>query len=206
MNISQKGDFKTTEGQVIGVALTSIPDYESVRKSKNIETSRTAEDRVNRQLMLAGVMNPEEKSYCLRAGLAKGFYNFKGRVEDLERVIWRGKCINKKCRESQAATVRMLLDQPDNGADHILHKAKGAVVVCSVCEERMYVTRLCEGRPEKDTGKFHHHCKDCGGLGICTRNATNAHCRYCHHHFDTGIFQTAQCSCKETVVVCCSVA
>jgi hypothetical protein len=45
MNISQKGDFKTTEGQVIGVALTSIPDYESVRKSKNIETSRTAEDR-----------------------------------------------------------------------------------------------------------------------------------------------------------------
>lgn len=32
------------------------------------------------------------------------------------------------------------------------------------------------------------------------------HCRYCHHHFDTGIFQTAQCSCKETVVVCCSVA
>jgi len=22
--------------------------------------------------------------------------------------------------------------------------------------------------------QFHHHCKDCGGLGICTRNATNA--------------------------------
>lgn len=30
---------------------------------------------------------------------------------------------------------------------------QGAVVVCSVYEERMYVTRLCEGRPEKDTGK-----------------------------------------------------
>ncbi|EKU21723.1 hypothetical protein NGA_0170100 [Nannochloropsis gaditana CCMP526] len=69
MNISQEGDFKTTEGQVIGVAPTSIPDYEGVRKRKNIETSRTAEDR---QLILAGVMNPEEKSYCLRAERGRG--------------------------------------------------------------------------------------------------------------------------------------
>ena len=30
------------------------------------------------------------------AGIAKGFYQFTGLIEELDRVIWAGKCINEK--------------------------------------------------------------------------------------------------------------
>lgn len=29
-------------------------------------------------------------------GIAKGFYQFTGQIEELDRVIWTGKCINEK--------------------------------------------------------------------------------------------------------------
>jgi len=36
-------------------------------------------------------------SNCI-AGIAKGFYQFTGQIEEMDRVIWTGKCINEKVR------------------------------------------------------------------------------------------------------------
>ena len=34
------------------------------------------------------------------AGIAKGFYQFTGQIEEMDRVIWTGKCINEKVRRA----------------------------------------------------------------------------------------------------------
>ena len=31
----------------------------------------------------------------------------------------------------------------------------------------IYVTNICHGDPNFDTGKFHNHCKACPGFGVC---------------------------------------
>ena len=37
-----------------------------------------------------------------------------------------------------------------------------------ICEQgRTYVTRICEGKPSFDDGKYHNHCHQCPGFGMC---------------------------------------
>ena len=31
----------------------------------------------------------------------------------------------------------------------------------------VYVTRICQGDPTFDSGKFHNHCTECPGFGTC---------------------------------------
>ncbi len=181
----------------------------------------TPQDRVDRMLQMAGIPNPEEKSACMRAALAKGYYNFTGELAQLETVVWQvshhgvgrrrcaacravpcghdsddepppsttrqGKCLHCQ-KPGQKATLRQLLDQPDDGLDYA-QGAPGAVsrrrltpcvvvgfgtsqmdqnnattvppsvqcvnqvVSCAECRGSFYLTHLCTGRPERDTGK-----------------------------------------------------
>ena len=37
-----------------------------------------------------------------------------------------------------------------------------------ICDQgRTYVTRICEGKPSFDDGKYHNHCHQCPGFGMC---------------------------------------
>ena len=37
-----------------------------------------------------------------------------------------------------------------------------------ICEQgRTYVTGICEGKPSFDDGKYHNHCHQCPGFGMC---------------------------------------
>lgn len=45
------------------------------------------ERRINDLLCRAGVRAPQRTSRCLRAGLAKGLYDFTGKPDDLDKVV-----------------------------------------------------------------------------------------------------------------------
>ena len=60
---------------------------------------------------------------------------------------------------------------------------------------RTYVTRVCEGRPHFDSGKFHNHCTECPGFGICIGDYREAHCDECGKHYFAGL-QGFPCPCQ----------
>ena len=38
------------------------------------------------------------------------------------------------------------------------------------------MTNMCEGEPRFDSGKFHNHCVECPGFGMCIYDYREAHC------------------------------
>lgn len=113
---------------------------------------QTMVDRINDLLRKAGVEKPESTSRCMRAGLAKGHYGpFTGKAEELDVVVWKGPCAGD-CGKQKSATIRQLLQQPDYGGNDYEDGGESAVVQCKNCCGT-YVTGLCDGKPEGDSGK-----------------------------------------------------
>ena len=90
------------------------------------------------------------------------------------------------CKHTLSPALRQLLSQPDYaGSDY---EDMDHAVVCAVegCSGRAYVTALCQGKPEADCGKYHNHCSECPGLGVCIHDYRNQHCERCGRHFSAG--------------------
>ena len=117
---------------------------------------KTAATRVNERLQALGIAHPGSTSACLRRGLGKGLYGWKGGKGTLDDIVWQGGCI--QCGSALKATVRLLLNQPDYGGGDYDEGSEGAPLKCGECEAHMYITRLCAGAPRTDSGKGHNHC------------------------------------------------
>jgi len=80
-----------------------------------------------------------------------------------------GKYADKDCREEDTESEESFYDSDDDEREHV------------------YVTRICEGYPKFDSGKFHNHCTECEGFGQCIGDYREAHCPKCDDHWFRGM-------------------
>ena len=134
---------------------------------------------VDRRLAALGA-DASATSLCVKSAIIKGFIEITGEdKEELNQVVLSSSkgTDDWTCGHPVNATLGELLDQPDYAGLDYEDGLHDATVVCKVCEEdpevdegeggRTYVTRICTGQPEFDSGKFHNHCKECSGFGMC---------------------------------------
>jgi hypothetical protein len=100
-------------------------------------------------------------------------------------VLISGKCPSGCCDHAEVTiTIRDILQQTDYPGTDYEDGAESACVRCpdESCDTGIYVTDMCTGTPQFDTGKFHNHCKDCPDGGVCMSDYRIAHCVRCGHH------------------------
>eukprot|EP01129_Flabellula_baltica_P016312 TRINITY_DN8628_c0_g1_i1.p1 TRINITY_DN8628_c0_g1~~TRINITY_DN8628_c0_g1_i1.p1 ORF type:complete len:278 (+),score=38.89 TRINITY_DN8628_c0_g1_i1:98-835(+) len=147
---------------------------------------------VNKLLKACGIEDPDMASLCLRSAIGKGFVKVTD-SDSLDEVFYRGPCLD--CKEEVTVTVRMIMYQTDYPGMDYEDGADSAVIECGECESRMYLTRMCEGKTEFDSGKYHNHCTSCRGFGKCLGDYRQEHCENCNRHFYSGPMGFS-CSCQ----------
>lgn len=91
-------------------------------------------------------------------------------------------------------SVRQLMVQPDCGDDYEDGDTNGAAKCAAEgCFGSWYVTHMCYGNPELDSGKFHNHCTQCRGNGRCIGDIRESHCPDCGKHYFAGTMGTFPC-------------
>ena len=130
----------------------------------------------------------ERVSCCVKSAMGKGHILLTGDKADLEQVIIEG--------QYEGDTVKVLLKdvlyQPDYAGMDYEDGCQDATAVCSCCDPdnypcKCYVTRICEGNPQFDSGKFHNHCTECKCCGKCIDDYREAHCQKCNKHWFAGL-------------------
>lgn len=164
----------------------------SSKKAPNM-TGKTNTKGVESRLEALHVENVKKVSNCLKKGIQLGYVNLVGH-NPLENVVIEGKC--SSCNEPLRATVRDLLYQPDYAGLDYEDGGQDAPVKCSKCESGNYVTNICYGKPEFDSGKFHNHCTQCAGFGKCIGDYREQHCTKCGKHYFAGLSGFACDNCK----------
>lgn len=144
---------------------------------------------VNDALMAAGYSNPERASSCARKAIQKGFFS----IDNLDEIVFSGSCLC--CEKTLSCTLRDVLDQPDYGGGDYEDGGQQGALQCEDCESGCYVTSMCEGHPQVDSGKFHNHCTECPGFGKCIGDYREAHCSNCGKHYFMGL-SGFPCSCQ----------
>ena len=101
-------------------------------------------------------------------------------------VVGRVSCEN--CSAKISVTVGDVADQDHVGNDYE-DGSQGGGVQCpdESCGWRAYLTSLCAGKPDVDCGKFHNHCTECKGYGVCVGDYRTAHCEGCGKHYFCGL-------------------
>ena len=91
----------------------------------------------------------------------------------LDNVVQTGECF--VCNTLMSCTIRDVLEQPLNGAaDYCDDGGLGAAKCPSArCGQGHYVTYLCLGKAQFDSGKFYNHCTDCPEFGTCVGDLRN---------------------------------
>jgi len=152
---------------------------------------------VNARLDILGV-DSNQVSGCVKVAMAKGLISLTGRKSDLDQLIIEGEYDDHKYE----VYLKNLLYQPDYGGNEYEEGARDSPVICTCCQDdteeydykhHCYVTRICQGNPTFDSGKFHNHCTDCSGFGQCIGDCRNAHCPKCGCHWFTG-FSGMRCT------------
>jgi hypothetical protein len=178
------------------------------RLTTGVNTSSTRKSTSNKAINMSGRTNPKgvdsrlealhvEKinsvSKCLRKGIQLGHIDLSG-DDPLSNVVLDGKCCC--CDAPLRATVKELLYQPDYAGLDYEDGGDSAPVQCTKCQNGNYVTHLCHGKPEFDSGKFHNHCTRCPGFGQCIGDYRESHCENCGKHFFQGLsgFSCPNCS------------
>lgn len=144
---------------------------------------------VNDALEAAGYNNPERASGCARKAIQKGFFS----IDNLDETVFSGEC--QQCNKTLSCTLRDVLDQSDYGGGDYEDGGQGGALQCEDCESGCYVTSMCEGHPQVDSGKFHNHCGECPGFGKCIGDYREAHCSNCGRHYFAGL-SGFPCSCQ----------
>jgi len=150
---------------------------------------------IDRMLKAMGV-DPKYASLCTKAAIMRGHLKITGEVGDLEQVVHQEE---GECGHMIKATLGDLLKQPDYAGLDYEDGLQDATVICEEegCEEgRTYVTNICEGNPRFDCGKFHNHCTECPGFGICIHDYREAHCYRCGSHYFAGMSGFPCSNCK----------
>lgn len=188
-------------------------------KSKSAKPKRKGrEGKIENTLESLGVKNPEGVSRCLKAAISRGHIKILPPEQDpekkygLDQVILTAPCI--ECNELVSCTIRDVLFQPDYAGTDYEEGGMAAPFKCnpkqSVDDEEeeehsnseetengcgigIYVTCMCTGKPEFDSGKFHNHCNRCRGLGKCIGDYRETHCENCNGHYFQGLMGTFPC-------------
>jgi len=168
-------------------------------------------EEVDRRLVALGVApeklkSPEygesEVSKCVRAAIQRGHIALKGEdKEELNQVIFKDNFPDYYCGHSKDVKLCDVLYQPDYGGDDYEDGLLNATVRCEepACKGneaeggRMYLTDICTGRPSQDSGKFHNHCQECPGFGVCIGDYREAHCEKCNGHYFAGSCYKCPC-------------
>ena len=120
---------------------------------------------------------------CFKKGVLRGHIKLDEGTT-LQTIICSGKCI---CcgQPGLECTIGQVLEQSTYGGDYEDGAPDGAVQCEDCCG--MYVTGLCDGRAEFDSGKFHNHCTQCSDFGVCIGDYREAHCEDCGKHWFAGM-------------------
>jgi len=148
-------------------------------------------EKVHKLLRDAGVEGDlEDVSNCLKRAILEGHIKIDG-PDSLDQIVIEDKCFccsdNGDKSPIIKVTVRDLLHQEDYAGTDYEDGGLEAEVFCPKCEVGIYVTHLCEGEPEFDSGKFHNHCDSCPDFGICIGDYREAHCDTCGQHYFSGL-------------------
>lgn len=166
-------------------------------------SGKKAVENVHKLLSDLGVENVYNVSNCLKAGILNGSITLKKPEDDsegkygLDQVLVTGNCL--VCGEGDLeCTVRDVLYQPDYGGGDYEDGGEEAPFKCSDddCGLGIYVTGMCGGSPEFDSGKFHNHCKECPLFGMCIGDYREVHCYNCGDHYFAGGMGGSCYNCK----------
>ena len=146
--------------------------------------------QVHAALKSLGYSNPESASSCVKRSIQRGFLSLDG---GLTKVIYQGQCEN--CGEDVSCTLEDLLGQPDYAGLDYEDGGQNGAVQCEGSCDGMYLTGVCEGKLELDSGKFHNHCTECPGFGKCLGDYREAHCHDCGKHYFAGL-SGFPCQCR----------
>jgi len=197
------GDEKAGNGSG-GAAKTPTPTGHRPGDTRRKKGEVMSVEEVDRRLEALGV-DPKklkadkygsyEVSKCVRAAIQKGYIQLKGEdKEELNQVVFKG-TFEESCGEAVDVKLCDVLYQPDYAGTDYEDGMENATVICqqeddegNPCEEgRMYLTRICTGKPSPDSGKFHNHCGACPGFGVCIGDYREAHCDECGRHYWAGL-------------------
>jgi len=180
-------------------------DGQSKKITKIRAKPKTKVEKINDQLSAIGIDfgQYDHIGHCARAAIYKGFIKLTGDVSDLDQVLMSGEL---DCGHQCTVTLRNLLRQPDYAGLDYEDGLENATIFCDqnteandyeeCYEGRTYVTRMCNGNPTFDSGKFHNHCVDCKNFGKCIGDYREAHCGMCGKHYFRGM-SGFPCSCEE---------
>ncbi|XP_033112668.1 uncharacterized protein LOC117113443 isoform X1 [Anneissia japonica] len=163
---------------------------------KEKTTTRLSVKGVNKWLEKQGVENIDTVSNCLRAGIQKGYIDISGETP-LDNIVIEDMCY--LCEHDVKVTIRDLLYQQDYAGMDYEEGGEEATVKCpnDDCElVGMYVTGMCCGSVNIDSGKGHNHCTVCPRFGKCIGDYREEHCNSCGKHFFAGSGGQFKCPCR----------
>lgn len=133
---------------------------------------------------LASDKNVKRVNLCLKAAVLNGHYEVS-EATDQDTVLYSGRChgcgqkLSITWGEALFQSIYPGLDYADGGENAPIQCPSGN------CGGN-YITGLCEGKPEFDSGKFHNHCPECPEFGCCIHDYRNDHCGNCGNHYFAG--------------------
>lgn len=180
-NNTAKAKTATTKIKVTtSKAKSKKPDDENKRK-------RCMPKTVDKRLKEMGI-DVKRVSWCVKAGMCKGYIKLTGDQSDLDQLIIKGSLDD----HMYTVALKDVLYQSDYGGDYE-DGSHDATAMCDCCTEetdyryKAYVTRICQGQPELNDGKYHNHCHQCKGFGQCIGDYREAHCKKCKKHYFAGL-------------------
>lgn len=195
--VDQLKDLCRSQGLKVGGNKTQLlmrltgQEPEKEKKPKAQKSSRKGIETFVQKMKDLGVKDP--CNYCLLVGIKKGFYSLDG-DHPLENVVCKSQCV--ECSEEFEVKIKDVAEQTCYPGTDYEDGAESATFSCPKCKANQYVTRLCEGRPSYDSGKFHNHCTECSGGGKCIGDYREAHCGKCGKHYFSGL-SGLPCPCEE---------
>ena len=159
---------KTGTREQLRARLVEIPTPKGGARKGALEM-----ERVNQLFRDVGISDPRKVNKCLKAGVLKGFVPLteEGSL-DLDHVLLKSGCMC--CSKELTCTIRDALYQIEYGGNEYEDGGEHAAIKCTNEEEfdgdgcgGNFITGLCNGQPQFDSGKFHNHCGKCPNFGHC---------------------------------------
>jgi hypothetical protein len=139
-------------------------------------------------------------SNCFKSAVSEGRISLTSPAS-LDALLHTGTCII--CSKLGPVQVRSVVRQADSGEtsymdgdDEAGRKSSGRrapPVRCEGCGYHMFLTGLCCGKMQLESGKSHKHCNKCPGLGKCVWDIRNEHCWKCGEHYFAGFIYGGSC-------------
>jgi len=196
-------ESSTSNSQPVYTSFSNTSTARNMSKSKQSKPTkpkRCLAKTVIKRLGKLG-LNADRVSSCVKSAMSKGHIVLTGEPTDLEQLIIEGDFYD----HSFQVYLKDVLYQPDYAGMDYEDGMENATATCICCIDeqypgRVYVTGICNGTPEFDSGKYHNHCTQCKGFGKCIGDYREAHCPKCNKHWFSGLsgFACTNCETKKT--------